>query len=171
MCHRWNEFFFYKIVFSGSSAFNFLKQVRRARTLKESQPCRLGALPPTTTLEEGTDFCPEGRRVEEKRKGGWESHKLFHILSVPGVFPRWQLTASGMRGKKQARSPHLMESQIRTVIPGTSYWISLDSTPCLTPLSWGSYWQSETRLLATVTAPLSMGAFPRSVKLLNPAGP
>lgn len=80
-----------------------------------------------------------------------------------------------MSGKKPARSPHLMESQARTVIQGTSYWVSLGSTPCLAPqrgaLSWGSYRQPDNRLLATVVAPLLRAPFLEAWSYLILRGP
>lgn len=154
------------MVFSDSSAFNFLKQVIRARTLKESQPCRLGALPPTTTLEEGTDFCPEGRCVKEKKKGGGEKVtnystsflcQFFHGDNWQPVFLKWNgREEAGKEPTLGIPSPH---SHSRNKLLNS---LGLRSLPCSTGGStvMGSYWQPEPgRLLATVTAPLLQKPF------------
>lgn len=97
----------------------------------------------------------------EKERGVRKSQIIPHPFcarSFSTVTSDSQCSLSGMRGKKRARSPHLMESQVRTVIQGTSFWISLGlhPLPCSTGGStvMGLLLTTWSRLLATVTAPL-----------------
>lgn len=92
MCHRWNEIFFYKVVFIGLSTFSFLQWVVRAET-----PQRKPAMPPRGLATN----CNAGRDARKRRKGQEKTtnySKSFHRQELP-------------TGQRTARSPTWSERE------------------------------------------------------------
>lgn len=110
-CHRLNEFFFYKVVFVGLSAFNILKQVANVWT-----PQRKTAMPPRGSVPKGVR--QRGLRIRETR---WRE-KITNIISNPLDSRSFSTGASGMRKRSMQRVPHLMES------PSPSPWCKEEVT-------------------------------------------
>lgn len=131
MCHRFNEFFFCKVVLISLRPFNSFKHI------VYKHPQRKSAMPPrglatNYNSRRGNQF-PHWREgdglVKEKKERAWENnYNYFKSFQLQKLFHRGQWHER----KKQARSAALNGiPQFLTVMQGRSYWIASCSTLAL----------------------------------------
>lgn len=112
MCHRFNEFLFYKVVFIGLRAFDSLKQVVSAQI-----PQRKSAMPPRGLATNcnswrGNQF-PHWREEEEEvreKKKERGVRKWLKLIANPLGSRSFSTAASGMRQRRGQGVPHLMQT-------------------------------------------------------------